>query len=206
MNKKRRIGIVEDDKGFTKNFCELLATRDDCEIVFVAESYQSALASMKSKKFDVLFVDLGLPDGDGADLILKACRSYPDAESYVLSITDDGALIMNAFKHGAKGFVFKNDPPFVFLQQIYNVFQGGVTFSGTVSQAIINELNKCATARAMITEREFQIVKFMSLGFKPKEISEKLNVAVNTINSHIKNVYRKLNVNSSTEAINVLQL
>lgn len=203
---KKRIGIIEDDQGFSKNICELLASRDDCEVVFVADSCQSALACMKSKKFDVLFVDLGLPDGDGADLILKVCRSYPHVESYVLSVTDDGALIVNAFRHGAKGFVFKNDPPFVFLQQIDNIFLGGVSFSGTVSQAIINELNKCVNARALVSDREFQIIKFMSIGFKPKEISERLNVTINTINTHIKNVYRKLGVNSSAEAINVLQL
>lgn len=203
---KKRIGIIEDDQNFSKNICDLLATRDDCEVVFVAESYKTALVNMKTKKFDILLVDLGLPDGDGADLILRARRTHPDVASYVLSVTDDGALIVNAFKHGAKGFVFKNDSPFVFLQQMYNIFMGGVTLSGTVSQAIINELNKCATARALVTDREFQIVKFMSIGFKPKEISERLNVTINTVNSHIKNVYRKLEVNSSTEAINVLQL
>jgi DNA-binding NarL/FixJ family response regulator len=60
--------------------------------VFTADSYQSALASIKAKKFDILLVDLGLPDGDGADLILRVCRVYPHAESYVLSVTDDGAL------------------------------------------------------------------------------------------------------------------
>lgn len=203
---KKRIGIIEDDKGFSKSLCELLATRDECEVVFVADSYQSSLACMKAKRFDILLVDLGLPDGDGADLILRARRAYPHAESYVLSVTDDGALIVNAFKHGAKGFVFKSDPPFVFLQQINNIFFGGVSFSGTVSQAIINELNKCSTARALITDSELQVVKFMSIGFRPKEISERLNVTINTINTHIKNVYRKLDVNSSAEAINVLQL
>lgn len=203
---KKRIGIVEDNPAFLDYVCGVFNDKDAYEVTAIARTYTEGLQLFKSNALDIVFLDLGLPDGDGLDLILKAQRLSPTPCIYVLSAFDDADRICKALQYGAKGYLYKDEPAPMLLAAFESLLAGGVSLSPLVSMKIVDIFNASAASRALLTECEFKIFEKLVRGNKPKEIANELNVSVSTINSHVKNVYKKLNVNSLSGALNVLKL
>lgn len=206
MDTVKRIGIIEDEPQFVKWLEKAIDQIGGCEVVFASGSLEEADESLKLKSVDLLLVDLGLPDGNGADFILRVFKKYPDIQSCVLSAMDDGALILNALFQGADGFLVKNKPEQQLLADLKTTLGGGFADSAPVNQHILRFAKKTAEYRASLSERELEIIKLLANGYCQKEVANKLGIKSTTINTHQKNIYSKLRVCTLAEATKVLSL
>ena len=206
MDAVKRIGVIEDEPQFVNWLENTFKHIGSCELVFSAGSLAEADENLKLHPVDMLLVDLGLPDGNGADFILKVFKKYPDIQSCVLSAMDDGAMILNALFQGADGFLVKNKPQQQLLEDLKATLEGGVADSAPVNQHILRFAKKTAEYRASLSERELEIIKLLANGYCQREVANKLGIKSTTINTHQKNIYSKLRVCTLAEATKVLSL
>ena len=206
MDTVKRIGVIEDEPQFVNWLENAFKQIGGCELVFSAGSLAEADENLKLHPVDMLLVDLGLPDGNGADFILKVFKKYPDIQSCVLSAMDDGAMILNALFQGADGFLVKNKPQQQLLEDLKATLEGGVADSAPVNQHILRFAKKTAEYRASLSERELEIIKLLANGYCQREVANKLGIKSTTINTHQKNIYSKLRVCTLAEATKVLSL
>lgn len=178
MDTVKRIGIIEDEPQFVKWLENAFKQIGSCELAFSASSLGEADENLKLHSVDLLLVDLGLPDGNGADFILKVFKKYPDIQSCVLSAMDDGAMILNALFQGADGFLVKNKPEQQLFEDLKATLEGDVADSAPVNQHILRFAKKTAEYRASLSERELEIIKLLANGYCQKEVANKLGLKV----------------------------
>lgn len=206
MDAVRRIGVIEDEPQFVKWLEKALQQIGACEMVFSAGSLAEADELLKIHAVEILLVDLGLPDGNGADFILKMFKKSPTIQSCVLSAMEDGALILNAFFQGADGFLVKNKSEQQLFEDLKATLEGGFSNSALVNQHILKFAKKTAEYRASLSDRELEIIKLLASGYCQKEVANKLGIKNTTINTHQKNIYSKLRVCTLAAATKVLSL
>lgn len=202
----KKIGIVEDEPEFALWLKAVLAGIEGYDCVFAANSLAQAYEQLATHPVDVLLVDLGLPDGNGADLILKVFKKYPDTRCCVLSSMDDGEVIFNAFFQGADGFLIKTTEKTLLLGELKTTLEGGFANSAPFHQRVLAFAKKTAQFRALLSDREMEIIQLLARGYSQKEVAATLDVQACTVNSHQKSIYTKLHVNSLAGATKVLSL
>ncbi len=148
--------------------------------------------------------DLRLPDGHGSDLIRMARRDRPDAEIMVISVLGDEQSVVGAITAGATGFLLKDSRQMDLVKAIRELLNGQSPISTSVARFIIQIVQKDETEEAeesILTKRELDILWGIAKGYTYNDVAERLEISSNTVPSHIKNIYRKLEVNSRSEAV-----
>jgi DNA-binding NarL/FixJ family response regulator len=149
-------------------------------------------------------MDIDLPKVSGIEGVKKAKYIFPDAEIIMNTVFDDEERIFQAIKNGASGYILKKVAFTELINAINDVLNGGAPMSPGIARKVINfHKLKLANHEALST-REFQIVEDLSKGLSYKMIADKHSISIETVRSHCKKIYRKLHVNSATEAINKL--
>ena len=156
---------------------------------------------------DVAFVDLGLPDGDGVALISELCARWPITPIVVLTITQSDARILAAFRAGARGYLFKEDAARHLMRAIQEALDGGAPMSTSVARTVLRivsglpALTVAEDQPEVLTQQELNVVRALADGCSYLQAATGLGVSVNTLRSHVRNVYRKLCVGTRTEAV-----
>ncbi len=172
---------------------------------------QTAISAAQARAItvppDVVFVDLGLPDGDGVALIGELCARWPTTPIVVLTITQSDARILAAFRAGARGYVFKEDAARHLSRAIQEALDGGAPMSTSVARTVLRivsglpALTVAPDQPEVLTQQELNVVRALADGCSYLQAATALGVSVNTLRSHVRNVYRKLCVGTRTEAV-----
>ena len=117
--------IVEDDPNFRARFAEFVESRRDFELLAAVGTCAEARACLAKGKPDVLLCDLGLPDGDGADIVREACGAFPELDGMVVTVFGDEAHVMRSLEAGATGYLLKDSLPDDFVATIKLLRAGG---------------------------------------------------------------------------------
>lgn len=201
-----KIIIVEDDPQTRINITAFLDTCDEFEI---AGSYASAEEALNENKFsgcDILLSDIHLPGISGIDLIARVKSVHPDIRPIVLTIFEDDDHVFSALKAGAIGYILKGARPTKLLDAVDEVMGGGSPMSGSIARKVIESFQKKDTLHSTeLTERENEILALLAEGYRYKEIADKAGISMETVRTHVRNIYSKLQVQSRTEAINKLR-
>lgn len=200
-----RLAIIEDNRETLKYLEALLSGAAGIGLVGVFSSGKEAL----SKKFtlenapDVFLVDLNLPDMSGIDLIIKLKDRTGKAEVLVLTMHDDKEHLLAAFKAGATGYLLKGASSADIITAITDVARGGVPMSPKIARSIIEEFKNDAVKNngMQLTPKEKEVLYEISNCLSERKAADKLSLSPHTIHAHIKNIYKKLQVKSKTEAI-----
>ena len=183
----------------------------DAQIAEAARVHD-ALGLVSAIKFDLALVDLGLPDGSGIEVIGHALRLHPQCEVLVISIFGDDTHVVAAIEAGASGYLLKDSSLTPLGGQLQHLRDGGSPLSPQIARTLIRR-QRPTPARAgvdpaaasdggdALTEREFEVLTFIAKGFSYHEGAAMLGVSANTVRTHIKRIYRKLAVNSRSEAV-----
>lgn len=204
-NPRARVAIVEDDAILREELARVVSDADGMDVAGLAETLSAGRALLASNP-DVLLIDLALPDGNGVDLIRQARAEHPEIKIIVVSIFGDARSVVRAIEAGADGYLLKGADPREAEAAIRSVLDGGAPISPTVASHILARMReRGAGARteldAPLTEKEIAILSDLAKGFRYKEVARLHGISPHTVADHVKSIYRKLAVNSRSEAV-----
>ncbi len=168
-----------------------------------------ALELVKSVKFELALVDLGLPDGSGVDVVTQLRDSQPDAQSVVVTIHDDDEHLFPALQAGAFGYILKEQARELITEQLQRISQGEPPLSPSIARRVMAYFSAKAKPAASthnnmpnvsLTDRESEVLLRVAKGYTLPEIGVQLGLSRHTIADYVKQIYRKLNVSSRAEA------
>lgn len=204
-----RTAIVEDDPTVIDRLSNILALETDIVITAAARNFAEGSKLVKAGGFDVLLCDLGLPDGSGINLIREAARLYPTIDIMVITIFADQEKVLESIKAGARGYLLKDERLEECGAQIREIVRGGSPISPMIARQLLRQFQPVAAAAAatpdkraeLLTPRELEVLNLLSRGFSYAEIGGILSLSTQTIATYVKSIYRKMEVNSRSEAV-----
>ncbi|MBE7375820.1 response regulator [Pseudomonas lopnurensis] len=203
-----RVLIVEDDEPMRAEFERMAREHPGLLLQGSAANLAQARALLQRQVPDVAIIDLGLPDGDGIELICELQRSVPLPSVLVATVFGDEAHVIRAIEAGARGYLLKDTAIEEFARAIRMVHQGGSPLSPQIARHLLKRF-VTPTVRASdrseldsLTAREIEILTSISQGFTVAETANSMSISAHTVTTHIKNIYSKLAVHNRVEAVN----
>jgi len=175
-----------------------------------AGSAEDALERLKNgENFDVALVDIGLEGTDGITAIGLLRKEAPDMRQLVVSGFDDRPHVLRAVAAGADGYVLKTDVPEKLPQALNDVVSGGGPMSSKIAHFVLEELRGAGepvpetgdSSDRALSRREWDVLEGLAKGYTYAEIANTLQISVNTVRHHIRNLYGKLDVSGKAEAV-----
>ena len=201
MNEKDIIVAIVEDEDEIRELLEAIIDRSPgftCKHVF--KDCESALNPLKSIKPDVVLMGIQLPGISGIEGIKLLKPELNDTDFIMLTIRDEDEMVFESLCAGATGYLLKDTPPVRLLNAIKEVREGGSPMSPGIARKIVISFQPSRSNP--LTEREQEVLENLAKGENYTTISEKLFISGNTVRAHIKNIYRKLEVNSRAAAVN----
>lgn len=213
-----KVIVVDDERFWREATVAGLAQMPHLEIVAECATLAEASSAIAAQPFDLLIVDLGLPDGDGIDAIRLARRTRPAAAVLVATVFDDEDHVVPAICAGASGYILKDAAPGVWQAAVEDLDRGCAPISPKIARHILLALQQPARARrlmsqspppastesaatSMLTAREVEVLQLVAKGFTLPEVAQLLSISATTARTHARNIYAKLEVNTRGEAI-----
>lgn len=203
-----RVLLVDDDTHIRQVISQELLSDLRTDLVAQGSSLRQGLRLVARHNFDVLLVDLNLGDGSGFDLIEGMKAAHPEAEAIVISVMEDEEQAVHAFELGATGYLVKNSWFGNFPQAVLQVANGGAAITPSLARRLLHRLRPHsplltwagAALKEKLSEREQEVLKRVAAGYTSAEIGVQLEISHQTVNAHVKNIYRKLRVHTRAEA------
>lgn len=199
--------LVEDDAPTRWRLQDALGTSGEF-VVTAAATLAEARLSLGRDRPQVLLTDLQLPDGHGLELIRETRQRYPDTEIMVISILGDEDSVIAAIRQGATGYLLKDAFPADIAATVRDLVAGHSPISASIARFIVRRTQdqsvpavQPALNTARLTPREIDILWGIAKGFSYADIAGHLGLSRQTVPGHIKNIYRKLEVNTRGEAV-----
>jgi DNA-binding NarL/FixJ family response regulator len=199
-----RIAVVEDDKTVREGLQMLLNGSPGFSCVATYGNGEDAVTGLIEVKPDVALMDINLPGISGIECILALKEQKVPIQFIMLTVFEDSDDIFHSLSAGASGYLLKQTPPAKLLEAIQDVYRGGSPMSGEIARKVVQSfqhpLPDYATANGL-TKREDEILGYLVKGYFYKEIAGELFISVETVRTHIRNIYEKLQVRTRSEAI-----
>ena len=196
--------IVEDDRLLRDNLVRETRTMSPDWEVLSADSVAAAREIIQAQPLDAVFLDLGLPDGDGLALISEFRQANPACEILVITVFADERRVIRSLEAGASGYILKSDLADFAGRLVSIIESGGSPISPAIARSLINRLRppkETTDSQGLLSQRESEVLVLCAKGLRYAEIAEVLGVSSHTVNTHLKSVYRKLMVHSRAEAV-----
>lgn len=208
--KKRPITIclVEDNHGTRDSLVAVIEQEPSLRCLAAYATGEAALSGIPAERPDVALVDINLPGMDGIELVARLKLKLPELQVLILTSYEESALIFNALRAGASGYLLKKSIPGELIPAIEEVKAGGAPMSSQVARKVVGYFRQIQTPAAgvrsdvqKLTAREQEILSLLAQGYLIKEISDRLDIAFHTARTHLRHIYEKLHVQSRTGAI-----
>ena len=196
-----KISIVEDDKEIRESLAILIEGTDGFSCVSHYGSVELALEKIIDEKPDVILMDINLPGMTGIEGVKLIKEKMPECEIIMQTISENDKDVFDSLCAGACGYLKKNTPPAKLLDAITEAVKGGAPMNMDIARLVVNSFKPGQTKDSPLTEREKDVLRNLCDGKSYKMIAAELFVDINTVKFHIRNIYRKLEVNSKGEAI-----
>lgn len=200
------IAIIEDDQVVRESVTEFLSQQPDMLCEYSCESCEDFFKEIDNESIpDVLLMDIELPGMNGINGIKRLSKEHPSISTTVLSVFNDPSRIFNAIKSGAKGYLLKNTKFEDIANSIRVLHAGGSPMSPEIARKVIDYFtgNISNGYESALTQKENEVVNYLVKGLSYKLIAEKMKITINAVRFHIRNIYRKLEVNSKAEVISL---
>lgn len=196
------IAIIEDDSLVRHTLTALFEQQDNMLCMLAVQSAELFLKKATEIPCpDIVLSDIGLPGMDGIEAIQPIKRQFPEAAIIMLSVYTDNDRIFKALCAGAVGYLEKDTPLKDIVDAIEVIHKGGSVMSPAIARKVVEYFAPRRTYKEPLTAKEQQVIAAMVDGLSYKMIAARLGVTLETIRQHIKNIYRKLQVNSKGEVI-----
>jgi DNA-binding NarL/FixJ family response regulator len=194
-----KIVIIEDNETIRNGYAFLINQAEGYLVVNTYMSFDEAVKTILCDNPDVILLDIELPGTNGIQAIPKLKKLLPNTHILILTVYESENLIFDALSNGASGYLTKNTPAVKIVESIKEVKQGGGPMSVNIARLVINSFRK--NQDSPLSKRETQILELITDGKSRSQIAKELFIDLETVRSHIKNIYIKLDVNSRADAI-----
>lgn len=201
-----KVGLVEDDPDFQKLLAQSLRADPELELLGIYGSAEEFTKGFETEFFDVVVMDIHLPGSSGIECVRKLKMENPEVQFIMCTVFEDDDRLFESLKVGAVGYILKHNAIDEIARAVKEVHGGGSPISPSIARKLVSSFNAAATGKSAelekLTKREKEILDFLTRGFRYKEIAGHLFISEETVRTHIRNLYEKLQVQSRTEAIN----
>ena len=194
-----KVVIIEDDETIRTGFTYLINESESYRVVKSYSNAETAMSHLKSDEPNVILLDIELPGMKGLDAITKMKQLLPSAHILMLTVYDNEENVFKALSRGASGYLTKNDSTDKIIDAIREVMEGGAPMSMNIAKMVIRSFHR--NQNSPLTKRETEILEQEANGKSRSKIAKEMFIDLETVKSHIKNIYVKLNVHSREEAI-----
>lgn len=196
-----KVIIVEDDSEIRNGLTQLINNASGYKCIASFSDAVSFLEKNDELDADVVLMDINLPYMSGIDCIKKLRKKNFKLNVIILSIYEDDDNIFEALKSGAQGYLLKKTPVDEILKSIKDVIKGGSPMTGQIARRVVQSFHQKPSEFEKLSEREQEILVMLSKGYRYKDIGDKMFISIETVRTHIRNIYEKLQVHSRTEAL-----
>jgi DNA-binding NarL/FixJ family response regulator len=203
--------VLEDNVQMQQRLVRILRSWEETSELEAVTTNHDCAEMLKKTTFDVLLVDLDLPDGSGHESIRLYSELNPIGLSIVISALSDGQSIIKALKLGAIGYLHKDDSSLQIIESIKLAISGQSPVSPSIAHVIISKIRSSSEGKAgnqvdkkkkrILTEREIEVLSLIAKGLSYGETATVLGMSKNTLPVHIRNIYRKLHAANRSEAV-----
>ena len=199
------IAIIEDNATVLKYLSEIIGSAFPDAEVFLFNNAEDAYGILESKEVDMILFDIELPGMSGIECLYRLKSRQPELKCMMLTNFDDAENIFKALKAGASSYLLKNTAPEKIIEAIEELDGGGSPMSSQIARKVIDafqqKFNTPNDSFHSLSHREQEIIQLLAKGYRYKEIAQKLFISEDTVRTHIRNIYGKLEVNSRGEAL-----
>jgi DNA-binding NarL/FixJ family response regulator len=199
MERDIQIVVIEDDEIIREGYALLIGRTEGYCVVNSYASFDEAAKTIADDFPDVILLDIELPGTNGIQAIPKLKKILPHAYILILTVYESEKTIFEALASGASGYLTKNTPASKIVESIREVKEGGGPMSVNIARMVIRSFQK--NQESPLSKRETQILEQVAEGKSRSQIAKDLFIDLETVRSHIKNIYLKLDVNSRADAI-----
>ena len=199
-----KIAIIEDNPQYRTTLSIIMQLNENLKIVHKLSICENIIGLFEVDKPDIVIMDIDMPGKNGIEGVWEIKQRWPEIKVLMLTVFEDEEKIFAAIRAGANGYLLKKDSPQKIIDSIEQVYAGESPMNGMIASKVLDyfqqqQKKNLAIANLNITERESEILQLLIKGLSYKEIALSIFICVETLNSHIKNIYRKLNVHSRSE-------
>ena len=198
------IWLVEDNEPFRSNISDLINATPGLECVLAVASCEQAIAHLDTNvPPDVVLMDIGLPGLDGIEVIGRVKSIAPSVRVIMLTVFEDDEKIFQAICAGASGYLLKSASPDRIIESLKEILTGGAPVNSHIARKMLDMFARMAAPKERygITETEKSILRFLVEGEPKKRIAHQLGISFYTVDTHLRNIYTKLQVHSQTGAV-----
>lgn len=194
-----KVAIVEDDSDIRNLISIIIDGSPGYECKMTYSNCEDAIENIPISPPDVVLMDIDLPKLSGIEGVKILKEKLPNIDFLMLTIKEDDESVFDSLCAGATGYLTKDTPPVNLLHAIKDVVNGGSPMSASIARKVTSSFHR--NTDSPLSERETEVLKRLCDGENYKTIAQALFVSGNTIRAHIKNIYKKLHVNSRAEAV-----
>ena len=199
-----KVALIEDNVSYRKALKIYIQTVEDITIVYEGPSVKEMLSQLSREPADVIIMDINLGPESGIEGVKQIRNLWPSTGIFMLTVFEDEEKITQSIRAGAVGYLLKKDPPEKVIEAIKTVYNGEGVINGKIARVMFEHYSRSSNKSPSfddydITKREKEIIDLLLKGLSYKEIAASLFISVDTLNSHIRKIYSKLNVHSRSE-------
>jgi DNA-binding NarL/FixJ family response regulator len=199
------VSIVEDDAPARAIMQEWIRSAPGFQCIGAHGSVEAALEKLPAEKPAVVLMDINLPGLSGIEGVRRLKPQLPGTQFVMLTVYEDADHIYNAMAGGATGYLLKQTPRQELLAAIEDVQRGGSPMTSNIARKVVQSFRQVppppVTDAEELSPREQEVLELLARGYLYKEIAERLNISVATVNTYVRRMYEKLHVRSRAQAV-----
>jgi DNA-binding NarL/FixJ family response regulator len=200
-----KITIFEDNTNLRRGLTALINGSDGFECTGAFGNCDNLIKNITDSKPDVVLMDIKMPGMDGIEAVRVLKQQFPEINILMETIFEDDEKVFQCICNGAEGYILKNTPPVQILSAIREIHEGGAPMTPSIARKVL-AMFKSGTSFIKdesynLTDREKEVLKYLVEGMSYKLVAEKCFVSIDTVRSHVKNIYKKLQVTSKSAAV-----
>lgn len=199
--------LVEDEENTRERLAQVIENHPQLKLIEKYATVEEAMVCLRREQPDVLLCDLGLPDGNGLELIREIRKRGYKTETMVITVFGDERHVLSAIEAGATGYLLKDGRADYIADSIMQMMSGASPISASIARHLLKKFKLGAhdtfydESQQKLSKQEVTVLRYLAKGFNCSDIAGLLDISTHTVTTYIKRIYHKLAVHSRGEAV-----